>query len=105
MKVMRIRRWIEMGAAVGASFALLALTDVRQMIPYPIRPSDRIDFYLCRWMLLGFAPWPYPIAFFYLLVVLLNVCTYALLFLIIGVAVRGIATITHAGTPKIRGEQ
>jgi len=102
---MRTRRWIETGATIGALFALLALTDARQLIPYAFRPSDHIDLYLCWWMILGFAPWHYPIALFYLLVVLLNGCTYALLFLLIGFIARGIAKITHAGTPSIRGEK
>jgi hypothetical protein len=102
---MRIRRWVEAGAAVGAALAVISLADLRQFLPYAIRPSDQIDFFLCWWMNLGFAPWHYPVALFYLFVVFLNACTYALLFLIIGLIARIVAAIARVRTQKIRGEQ
>ena len=100
MSRMRIGRWTATGAAVGASLAVLALTDARQIIPYSLRPSDRIDFYLCWWMILGFAPWHHSIALFYLLVIFLNACTYALLFLVSGAI---ISTIFSRSTVKTAG--
>jgi hypothetical protein len=101
----RVSRWVTIGAFIGALFAVLAITDVRHFLPYSWGISDRVDFYLCRWMILGFMPWPFPIALFYLLVIVLNACTYSLIFFALGVIVRGVINTKHAGTPKIRGEQ
>lgn len=100
MSRMRLGRWTATGAAVGASFALLALTDARQIVPYFLRPSDRIDFYLCWWEILEFAPWHHSLVLFYLLVIFLNACTYALLFLVLGAIISSIfsrSTVKTAG--------
>jgi hypothetical protein len=102
---MRIRRWVEAGAAVGAALAVISLADLRQFLPYAIRPSDQIDFFLCWWIALGYDAWHFSPAPFYLLVTFLNVCTYALLFLIIGIITRILVLLAKAVTKKIRGER
>ena len=84
MSKVRITRWIGAGALVGTVLAVLALSGAFRILPYPLRPSDRIDFYMCWWMILEFAPWHHPLALFYVFVAFLNACTYGLLFLIIG---------------------
>jgi hypothetical protein len=94
MSKVRITRWTASGALVGTVLAVLALSDARQLTPYPPEPSDRINFYMCWWMILGFAPWHYPIALLYVFVAFLNACTYALLFLIIGITLRAFASRT-----------
>ncbi|HEX4156300.1 MAG TPA: hypothetical protein VHY48_11860 [Acidobacteriaceae bacterium] len=78
-----------MGAGVGALLASIALTDVfGYHFLSLLHLSDRLDFYLCWWTILGFAPWHAPIALFYMLITFLNACTYAILFFIIGAIVR-----------------
>ena len=103
MSNVRISRWMATGASIGVLFAILALTDARHLLPYSLMPSDRVDFYLCWWMILEFASWNVPRVLGYTLIILLNACTYALLFLIIGATARLIQRFTTAAT--LRGEQ
>jgi hypothetical protein len=103
MSNVRISRWMATGACIGVLFAVLALTDARHLFPYTLMPSDRVDFYLCWWMVLEFASWNVPHVLTYTLIIFLNASTYALLFLIIGTIAR---LIQRFGTaPIIRGEQ
>jgi hypothetical protein len=105
MSSIRISRWISVGAFIGTLFAVLAITDARRFLPYSWGVSDIVDFWLCRWMLLGFMPWPLPIALFYLFVIFLNASTYAFFFYALGVIVRGVAKAKHAESPQNRGAQ
>jgi hypothetical protein len=56
MANLRISHWIEAGAGIGILLALLALTDARRILPYAWHVSDRVDFSICYWLILGFAP-------------------------------------------------
>ena len=85
----KIIRWVEIGACVGALLAVIALTDAFGYHFLSVwHLSDRLDFYLCWWIILGFAPWHAPVALFYIFVAFLNACTYALIFLIFGTIAR-----------------
>jgi hypothetical protein len=102
---MRVSHWTVTGACSGAVLAVLALTDARHLLPYAWRVSDRIDFFMCWWMILGFAAWHHSTASFYALIVLLNTCTYALLFLLIGAIVRYIQKHTSRATPEVNNAE
>ena len=80
----RTTKWIRIGATVGAVLAVLAITDARHFLPLSWGITDRVDFLMCWWMILGFGSWSLPIAFFYLMVIILIMASYALLFLVIG---------------------
>jgi hypothetical protein len=101
MSKTRVRQWTATGACIGALLAALALSDARHLLPYAWHISDRVDFYMCWWLILGFAPWHHSTSSFGALIVLLNSGTYALLFLLIGAIVRYTQKHTSRSTSEV----
>src|SRR5215469_18503998 len=75
------------GALGGALVGILAccwITSMRSLFPLPIHGvSDRIAFFLCPFLWLGFIPWHHGIPAFYATVILLNALPYCAVFAMI----------------------
>jgi CDP-diglyceride synthetase len=99
MSTLRIRLWVALGAVIGAMLAVFVIIDVRQAISSgEVFPAPE-HFVLCWPLILALIlPSSLPRVFFYSLMTLLNACTFAFLFSIVGNIVHSIFSRTTKAT-------
>jgi hypothetical protein len=97
MNTRRIRIWVVSGAVIGALLAFLSIYDMRHYEGDWVFPSTFDgalilvpDFLIFLIALSGLMPKNIPQPIFYSLIVFLNACAYALLFLAIGSIIEAI---------------